>query len=94
MTTVHETPTSIIERVGAWDIEISMWDGLIAYHRSKRATYGASLTLFPIGYRVSAHWTDGVKSAAPEEFGIPKAVVKKANAMANRLTRKLQGDYA
>lgn len=89
MTTTHETPTSISESVGAWNVEVSMYNGVLAYRRTESATYSARLTLFPNGYRVARHWTNGIQTGTPEVFGIPKAVVKKADALANRLTRKL-----
>lgn len=75
--------------VGAWNVEVSALSGVLAYKRSENATYSASLTRFPIGYRVGKVWTNGVQSGAPSLFGIPAAVVKKADALANRLTKEV-----
>ena len=79
---------SMTAAIGAWNVEVSAASGVLAYRRDSSATYRASLTLFPIGYRVGKVWTNGVQTAAPRVFDIPAAVVKKADALANRLTKE------
>lgn len=80
--------TAISASAGAWGVEVNAMTGVLAYRRDSSATYSTSLTRFPIGYRVGKVWTNGAQHGAPEALGIPKSVTKKANALANRLTKE------
>ena len=75
--------------VGAWNVDVSALAGVTAARRAGGPVYSAALTRFPAGYRVSKWWTNGVQTGDPSTLGIPVAVVKKANGLANRLTKDL-----
>ena len=76
-------------RVGAWNVDLSLRGGVQAYRRTSGPIHTANLTRFPIGWRVSEVWSNGVQTATPDALGIPRAVVAKANALANRLTKEV-----
>lgn len=75
--------------VGAWNVDVSALAGVTAARRASGQVYSAALTRFPVGYRVSKWWTNGVQTGDPSVLGVPKAVVQKAKALANRLTKEL-----
>jgi hypothetical protein len=75
--------------VGAWSVDLSLRGGVQAYRRAGGPVHSADLTRFPIGWRVSKVWSSGVQTAAPDALGVPRAVVAKANALANRLTKEV-----
>lgn len=72
--------------VGAWTVEVSPLSGVIAEKRATGEIWSASLTRFPVGYRVGLTWTNGVAEGDPMGYGIPRAVVAKARALAQKLT--------
>lgn len=75
--------------VGAWSLTVSLLAGVRAHRRAGGPRFSARLTRFPIGYRVSRHWTDGATERLPAEHGIPAAVTKKATALARQLTKEV-----
>lgn len=75
--------------VGAWSLTVSPLTGVKAHRRAGGPTFSARLTRFPIGYRVSRHWTDGATERLPADHGIPAVVIKKATALARQLTKEV-----
>jgi hypothetical protein len=71
--------------VGGWDVQVSAVTGVTAGKLGSGETFSASLTLFPGGYRVGPLWSNGLTLLTPAAMGIPRAVVSKANALAERI---------